>query len=153
MSKKTKQPIPATRKKVYRIAKGVRDHIMECENAVEAMCGIWSVEAAKKLKSAGFSVQRVQGVYEVDFPDEDEEGNERYQLPHHWLEVDGLVVDGTASQFEDWIDDEPPADVVIGTYDEEFRYTPIHRGKPRPWGEIFGSLENPRKLKTKLLRL
>jgi len=56
-----------------------------------------------------------------------------YTPLHYWVEVlispnenENLIVDITASQFNDEID-MPQNPIEIGTYDELTRYTPIHK--------------------------
>lgn len=116
-----------------------RQRVLECEMDVEAMCLPWSTLAARLFREHGYQPTLIQGVYEVDEPDLDEEGNERFRLPHYWLEVERLIVDGTASQFGDMIHGEV-AEVEVGTYSELFRYTPVHRGTPVAWDRIFAKL-------------
>ena len=102
----------------------------------EGMCSDASEILLKKLREYGYDANRVVGTYVIDDPkelyygddDDDEEEQEDFYHPmHHWVEVAGVeevvVIDITADQFNDEMDDENPP-VVIGTYSDLWRYEP-----------------------------
>lgn len=50
---------------------------------------------------------RVFGEIEVDYPSTDEDGEENYRFAHHWIEVEGQILDfskGTLKDYIDWED-------------------------------------------------
>ena len=98
-----------------------------------------SVALKNELIKNGYAATVVQGTFSVDNPgeiyyDEDmkvipkKERKEMMYTPlHYWVEVNGVIVDITATQFNDRIDDQMEP-ITIGAYSELNRYTPKSRG-------------------------
>jgi len=94
------------------------------------------------LKKEGFSVLLVKGTFELDNPDpenysdwdvndfdsEEEMETEMYHALHYWNEIDEIIIDITAYQFQDEVD-EALEFIVVGTYKDYCRYTPQDRKK------------------------
>lgn len=117
--------------KVYEIAKMVRDEIL-CEgdtDSTHGLCAYCSKELRTALAFHFIEAKIVKGTFAIDSPDpeyypEEMEGCEEIYFPtHYWVEVDGYIVDITADQFNDEIDDEPMPEVVIGKYEALERYS------------------------------
>lgn len=111
---------------------------------VKAMCLDASRDLKKALEQHGYkNIKIVQGTFEVDDPDmsnyddwdEDDLGsgddfNSQVHNPlHYWLEIDGMVLDITVSQFKDEVTTEDLPLITYGTYANLDRYT-----KNRYWG-------------------
>lgn len=118
------------------------------DDALQAMCLPASRKVVEELGRQGINAIVVQGTFTIDNPDpsasedwdiEDFMGDEEmmeqatYTPLHYWAEVlispnenENLVVDITASQFNDELDSPVPA-IQIGTYSQLGRYTPIQR--------------------------
>jgi hypothetical protein len=126
---------------IQSIAQKVRSTLTcDSDDCLKAYC----LPASRKLKSElvknGYDAIVVQGVFTVDNPDpsasedwdikdfgsEEEMESAKYTPLHYWVEVNGLIVDITASQFNDELD-ESVRDILIGTYEELDRYRVIVR--------------------------
>lgn len=122
----------AERREVEQIAEAVRAELGSHPEDVRAMCFDATKALGSALKAAGFKPTRVQGTFSIDepdpevTPDEAFESGEAYTPIHHWIELDGVIVDVTASQFNDEIED-PMPDVVIGRPRDLGRYRPIKK--------------------------
>lgn len=120
-------------REVKTIAESVRKAI-ECDEEVTGMCFEATKALEKALRAAGYKPKRVLGTFQIDdpnpelTPEEAFESGEAYRPIHHWVELDRMVVDVTASQFNDEID-EPMPDVVVGTYADLGRYTPLKKSR------------------------
>jgi len=134
--------------KILPIAQSTRASLADADDDdLKTYCLPASRALSKNLNEQNIRAIVVQGVFRVDFPDseatsdwdvndfENEEEMEEatYTPLHYWVEVlispnenENLIVDITASQFNDEID-MPQDPIEIGTYDELTRYTPIHK--------------------------
>lgn len=99
---------------------------------------------SRKLKalllSKGFNTAIVtQGIFKVDNPNpeaiaeldpkgltKEEFEESKYTPLHYWVEVNNVIIDVTASQFNDELES-PMNPIEIGTYEELERYVPIHK--------------------------
>jgi len=146
-----KQKIPKTstcsngmcklaRKTIQQIALEVRKNMVKCydDECLKTYC----LPASRLLKSelikSGYDATVTQGVFRVDNPDpsatedwdpkdfenEEEMQEATYTPLHYWVEVGNTIIDITASQFNDELDD-PVSPIEIGTYASLERYTPI----------------------------
>jgi len=107
---------------------------------LQDVCLDVSKELKQELINNGYDAVVVQGKFEIDYPNEqhyneldvddfeNEEymGKEMYTPLHYWVEVDGIIVDITADQFNDELNGNMPS-VVIGNYDDLVRYIPVHK--------------------------
>ncbi|MFA5313825.1 MAG: hypothetical protein WC375_11020 [Methanomassiliicoccales archaeon] len=103
------------------------------EDSLQSLCLDCSRKLRDELIKAGYKAIVVQGAFEIDEPylDEDAfdkgEHEELYDPMHYWVEVDGNIVDISADQFNSNLDGEEMPPVVMGSYSEESRYTPLRR--------------------------
>jgi len=128
---------------VEQIAKSVRENIVKCydDDCLRALCLQASIQLREELIKNGYKAMVVQGKFKVDnpneeyfedwdvddFENEEKMEEEKYTPLHYWVEVNGLVVDITASQFNDELDD-PVEPIKIGTYNDLDKYIPVHKG-------------------------
>jgi hypothetical protein len=84
------------------------------------------------LREAGFYPVVIRGDFRVDIPvpDDDPEPEEGprsfFTLPHCWVELDGVIVDITATQFQSYCDKGPKLEIVyIADYAYSPRYTKL----------------------------
>lgn len=119
-------------RQVEEIAKAVHEDVISCAGDTTGMCYGAAKILLRELKKAGFSPLRVRGTFEVDepnpeiTPDEAFESGEAYTPTHHWVELEGLIVDVTATQFNSEIE-EPMPDIVIGMPQELGRYRALKK--------------------------
>ena len=127
------------KKTIEQIAQEVLKKTLIDNDSLKDECLPISRELQNELVKNGYKAMVVQGTFSVDNPEEiyyDEnmkvipkrEREEMMYTPlHYWVEVNGTIVDITATQFNDRINDkiEP---ITIGTYSELDRYTPKARG-------------------------
>lgn len=127
--------------KIWKIAGDVQKSIVQIARDilryynydVKAMCLSISKSLRDELIKNGYGkAMVVAGEFYVDSPDESlwednlsniEEGEEpNHMVLHYWVELNGKIIDITASQFNDELDNEKMPKIVIGTYDELSRY-------------------------------
>jgi hypothetical protein len=129
-------------KSIQQIAKEVRAYFVKSydDEYLKAVCLPVSRKLKEELVKYGYDAIVIQGTFTVDNPDltasaewdindfenEEEMEDATYHPLHYWVEVDNTIVDLTASQFNDELDETMPP-IVIGTYTEEPRYIIIHR--------------------------
>jgi hypothetical protein len=129
--------------KLTQLATQFRKQMVKCYNdeCLKSLCLPISRKLKDFLISKGFNTAIVvQGVFRVDNPDTEatadwdpkdfespEEMEEATYTPlHYWVEVNDIIIDITANQFNDELD-EPVSPVEIGTYSDLERYTAIHK--------------------------
>jgi len=129
--------------KLKNIATQFRQQMVKCydDDCLKSLCLPISRKLKEFLISKGFNTAIVvQGVFKVDNPDpsvmddwrkEDFESPEEmeeasYTPLHYWVEINNIIIDITADQFNDELDS-PVSPVEIGTYEQLERYTPIHK--------------------------
>jgi hypothetical protein len=132
------------KKTIGQIAQEIRNKMVRCydDECLQAVCLDVSRELTKELQKYGYKAQIVQGTFEIDDPnmenydewDEKDFNNEEdfndviYHPLHYWVEVNGMIIDITASQFNDEIEDEQMPDIVMGSYSEFPRYKVLRKG-------------------------
>lgn len=79
---------------------------------VYGMCCEWANECARLLTERGIAAVVVRGRFRCDSRHVTL-GDDPYRPRHHWVEVGDLVIDGTATQFNDALDERMPP-VFIG---------------------------------------
>ena len=128
----------AKKKDIPTIAKAVQDAWIKKvgDDSLQAYCFDVSKDLAAVLNKNGYNATAVQGTYTLDDPnmefseDMDEDDPAVFTPVHHWVDVDGKVLDVTAKQFNDEIDT-PNPDIVYGDYSEFTRYNKSGKGKAK----------------------
>ncbi len=120
----------ANKEKILRIAKEVHDRLVyeyDSED-LKSYCLDVSRELVEELKKWSIPAKVVQGEYEVDIGViEDDYEDEIFNLLHYWVEVGGKVLDISAKQFQEFVNEDLD-EITYGKYSELYRYTPIRRG-------------------------
>tara|TARA_Y100000310_G_scaffold55023_1_gene50436 strand:+ start:18389 stop:18850 length:462 start_codon:yes stop_codon:yes gene_type:complete len=121
------------------------------DDTLKVLCLEVSRVLRDRLIQAGLNAMVVQGTFQLDEPDEtfvnyddheieddelsetfvdynEESDNMVYTPLHYWVEVDGIIVDITATQFADEVEYDEISPVEIGSYSDFPRYTPLRRG-------------------------
>lgn len=127
-------------KSIQQIAKEVRDREVKSYNDeyLKEMCLRASRDLKGELIKNGYDAVVVRGTFTVDNPDpsiiqkldpndfenKEEMEDAKYHLLHYWVEANGLIIDITASQFNDELNSKVQP-IVIGTYSEQTRYMVI----------------------------
>jgi len=130
---------------IKNIANNIRKSQVKCYGGDDECLKATCLPSSRTLKDAliknGYDAIVVQGVFRVDNPDptlteewdvndfenEEEMEEAKYTPLHYWVEVDNLVVDITADQFNDELEEDLMDPITIGTYSELERYIPIHK--------------------------
>jgi len=87
----------------------------------KGMCEFIAKDLVKELKSRGINAKHVEGNFTLDEPaayqfiSPLDEVNDEYTIDHDWVEVEGVIVDASASQFRKYVYDEIP-DIVMANY-------------------------------------
>jgi hypothetical protein len=132
------------RKSIMEIANLVRSSLVKkhCpageEQCLRALCLDASIILAKELRNNGFDARVVMGTFYLDNPDvlydddehfmgedeiEYEDGEHASHNPlHYWVEVDNMIVDITADQFNYEVDGYEIPEIVFNSYSENTRY-------------------------------
>ena len=135
--------ISTNTQKLNELATQFRKQMVKCydDECLKNLCLPISRKLKEFLVSKGFNnAIVVQGVFKVDNPDidaysewdindfenEEEMESATYTPLHYWVEVNNIIINITASQFNDELD-YPVEPVEIGTYQDMERYTPIHK--------------------------
>lgn len=120
-------------KEIYEIAKKVREQIqLEIGNKdLKGFCKYCSNKIRLLLRLKGYRTKLIKGRFMVESPDLVSidpiywGSEDTYYPPHYWVEIDNLIIDVTADQFNVELDVENHMDeIVIGTYEELPRYMP-----------------------------
>ena len=128
---------------IEQIAVNVRKNMVKCydDDCLKALCLPVSRKLKEELIRNGYDAIVVQGVFKIDLPNEEyfedwdvedfkneqEMEEAKYTPLHYWVEVKDIIIDITASQFNDELD-EPVDAIQIGSYADLERYIPIHKG-------------------------
>ena len=138
--------ITQQKKTIQQIAEEVRKNMVHCydDNCLQGICLDVAKELAKELQKNGYKAQVVQGTFTIDEPDSgyyedwesigfgsEEEFEDAIANPmHYWVEVDGIIVDLTAIQFNDELSNELEymSEIVIGPYMQFPRYKVLRKG-------------------------
>jgi hypothetical protein len=101
---------------IYNLAMRIKSKYPE-----KGHCEFVAKDLAKELKEKGIFAKHVQGNFHLDQPAAylfisplDTE-NDEYTIDHDWVEVEGVIVDPSATQFRKYVDQEIP-DVVMAKY-------------------------------------
>lgn len=101
----------AKRKIIRAAAQDVRSEL-EHAGYGGGRCADASCHLAKRLNAAGIEARVIAGRFKMP--------ESRTDSPHHWVEVDGYVVDPTVDQFQIGFDEQLPK-ILITPY-EDFPY-------------------------------
>jgi hypothetical protein len=103
---------------------------------IQAQCLKISKTLQQKLKEKGINSKVIMGTFDIDEPNEEfysdwdnddfnsvEEMEEaKLHALHYWVEIDGKILDITASQFQNEVIDEEIPMIVYDNYEENPRY-------------------------------
>jgi hypothetical protein len=96
-------------------------HRVKARYPEKGTCEYIAKDLVKELKSRGIYAKHASGNFHLDEPAAylfisplDTE-NDEYTIDHDWVEVEGVIVDPSASQFRKYMDCEIP-DVVIANF-------------------------------------
>ena len=121
--------------KVIEIAKRVRAREVKSNNDeyLREMCKPVSEALAREYMSEGYNAaQVVEGTFEIDNPKKEYVQNVKFDTPediesakknqlHYWVDMNGTIIDLTASQFNDELNS-PLPHIVIGSMSSLKRY-------------------------------
>jgi hypothetical protein len=127
-------------KTIEEIAKNARNKVLKHWGDLRAVCLDVSRYLRNQLIKNGYKAIVVQGTFAVDEPnmeycedlDQDNEDDAKaiYNPLHYWVEVNGKILDLTADQFNDEIENEldKMPEIVFGEYAKNKRYKPLRKG-------------------------
>jgi hypothetical protein len=98
----------ARRKVIQDAARAVRSDL-EHAGYGGGRCADASCQLAKRLNAAGIEARVIAGRFKMP--------ESRTDSPHHWVEVDGYVVDPTVDQFQIGFDEQLPK-ILITAYED-----------------------------------
>lgn len=75
------------------------------------------------LKKLGYKPKLIKGTFLTDLPYDYREKKEGGEALHYWIEIEGLILDLTAEQFNDELEDDVMPGILIGTYRDFPQYT------------------------------
>jgi hypothetical protein len=87
----------------------------------KGMCEFIAKDLVKELKSRGINAKHIEGNFILDEPaayqfiSPLDEINDEYTIDHDWVEVEGVIVDASASQFRKYVYEQIP-DIVMANY-------------------------------------
>jgi len=87
----------------------------------KGMCEFIAKDLVKELKSRGINAKHVEGNFTLDEPaayqfiSPLDEINDEYTIDHDWVEVEGVIVDASASQFRKYVYEQIP-DIAMVNY-------------------------------------
>lgn len=104
------------------IVQEIRSDLIGKGFEVDGGCVELSQELCKELCRRGYLAKTVLGIFRTDRP-YDKWGTSRDQCTavHQWVEVNDIIVDATAAQFNDYLI-EPVDRIVIGNRNKLLRY-------------------------------
>ena len=117
-------------KKVYNFAEEIREKIgLEMGNDdMMGLCCYASKKLRLLLRIEGIRSKLIGGTFAIDSPnleyiDAEYHDYKRIFFPsHYWLEINSLIIDITADQFNDELIDDEMNEIVIETYENSPRY-------------------------------
>jgi hypothetical protein len=87
-------------------------------------CEIIAKDLAGELKRKGINAKHVVGNFTLDEPDAEKymecdcwDGQNEYEVNHDWVEIEGRILDVSAKQFGESVNDTIPNIVYIGHMD------------------------------------
>lgn len=95
------------------IALQVRNEFIDIEGDISGLCLDISTKIQGRLKALGMHSDIIEGGFYLDFPMELDDGTECYDSLHYWIEVDGFIIDATATQFLDYMEHGTHIDDVL----------------------------------------
>ena len=111
---------------IIKIAEDVYKDFVEFydDKTLEGLC----LDCSRDLKKLLAGSIVVQGLFRLDEPDYDEDGEEMYEVLHYWVEYEGYVIDVTSTQFQEFCEDELD-DVYIETLKDSYyyKYKPLRK--------------------------
>ena len=123
----------ASKKSIPQIANYVRKNLVKAygDEILKEKCLPASKALKNELIKNGYDAIVIKGLFKVDNPDpsvvldddlsEQEKEEAMFTPLHYWVEVNNMIVDITASQFNNELD-APLNPIVIGTYNDLERY-------------------------------
>lgn len=127
--------MPSLHERLVRIARSVRNELLRKEGDLCAQCLEVSKALSERLAQKGYRAKVIRGTFAIDNPNwefYDEWDPSDFKSPeamefaiyhplHYWVEAEGFLLDITADQFSDEVDERLPA-VVVGRYRDLPRY-------------------------------
>lgn len=87
---------------------------------ITGACELMAKDLCNELRKRNIRCTHSVGLFRLDEPDaekyvyyDDEEGRDEYEVEHDWVEVEGKILDISASQFRKSVEDEIPDIVFI----------------------------------------
>jgi hypothetical protein len=117
---------------ITQIAAAVRESIIQEHGDVQGMCLAASILLKRALSKMGYSSDVIAGTFYVDQPDPmasdeyEEDEVDGHNAVHYWVLASGIIVDVTASQFNDELDGYELPDVYVGSYEDCSNYSPVN---------------------------
>lgn len=96
-------------------------HRVKQRYPLKGACAYIAKDLAKELRARGISAKHVVGNFHLDEPGAFEyvapldELTDEYTVNHDWVEVEGRIIDASASQFKKYVHEDIP-EVVIADY-------------------------------------
>ena len=87
----------------------------------QAMCKEISEDLARELEKQGFQAHVVRGTFRIDQSFDDADGVDLLNPTHYWVQVGSNILDITAQQFQDEVDEQIPQ-IVFAPEEQLTRY-------------------------------
>lgn len=99
---------------------GVAEMVRNKYTVIAGACELMAKDLCNELRKRNVRCTHAVGLFRLDEPDaekyvyyDDEEGRDEYEVEHDWVEVEGKILDISASQFRKSVDGEIPDIVFI----------------------------------------
>ncbi len=122
---------------VKTLARQIRSDLLRYSGDVYGECFQFSKRLVASLAERGIAATIVRGHFCTDrrHCTTNEDGLVYTREPlHHWVEIDGVLIDGTATQFNEAMDSTLPP-LVIGYVSDCWRWVPEQEGRPKTKGK------------------
>lgn len=110
------------------------------DESLKEVCLQVSKDLKEEFVRNGYDAIVVRGTFTVDIPDpmalkewdanafenDEEMEDAKYNPVHYWVEINGMIIDITATQFNNELDS-PMHPIVIGSYSSQPRYKIINK--------------------------
>lgn len=114
-------------------AKDVREETIRLRGRIPGQCRLCAARLAVELRKIGYPAMIAKGTFTLDRPDPDadypSEEHETGKVTHYWVEIGDLLIDATADQFSEEVDEELP-EIIIGPVEKMYRHRLKRRGRP-----------------------